>query len=109
MMSRLFTLSALAILATASPMPNTPAPQSCSTGPIQCCNQVTSASSSLASVLLGALGLVVQDLNLPVGIACAPITGIGLGSGSACSAITVCCEDNSVGSLISIGCIPIIL
>lgn len=83
MISRLLTLSALVVLATASPTPNTPAPQSCSTGPIQCCNQVQSASSSLASVLLGAVGVVVQDLNLPIGIACAPITGIGLGTGSA--------------------------
>ncbi|KAJ3991814.1 fungal hydrophobin [Lentinula boryana] len=100
---------------------------SCTTGPIQCCDSTESvrlilryrgnslqiiffaqAGSAAGSLLLGLLGIVVQDLNVLLGIGCSPITVIGA-SGSSCSAQTVCCEDNAVGGLISIGCIPIIL
>ncbi|KAI0628270.1 fungal hydrophobin [Trametes polyzona] len=103
---RLLTLSGIAILATASPT----GVQTCTTGPIQCCNQVASAGSSLVSSLLGVVGELVQDLNLgPIGVGCSPITGVGVGTGNACSAVTVCCENNAVGTLISIGCIPIFL
>ncbi|KAH9850873.1 fungal hydrophobin-domain-containing protein [Lenzites betulinus] len=110
--THLFALLGLALLAAATPAP---APsvlardQTCTTAPIQCCNQVMPAGNAVASTLLGAVGVVVQDLSLPIGIACAPLEGIGLASGSTCSELTVCCEDNSHGTLISIGCIPIIL
>ncbi|KAJ3862514.1 fungal hydrophobin [Lentinula novae-zelandiae] len=80
----------------------------CTTGPIQCCESTESASSTAAGLLLGLLGIVLDDLNVLLGLNCSPITVIGA-SGSGCSAQTVCCEDNAVGGLISIGCIPIIL
>ncbi|KAJ8088622.1 hypothetical protein PM082_013865 [Marasmius tenuissimus] len=81
----------------------------CNTGPIQCCNSVTKAKDN-ASVLglLGLLGVVLNDLNVLVGLQCSPITVIGGGNGG-CNASPVCCENNSVGGLISIGCIPISL
>ncbi|KAI0350770.1 fungal hydrophobin [Trametes cingulata] len=103
----LLALSSLAILAVATPTPN--ASLACNTSPVQCCNQVLPAGSPAVAPLLDAVGVVVQDLNLPIGIACAPITGVGVGTGSACSEVTVCCEDNSHGTLISIGCLPVIL
>ncbi|KAF8905915.1 fungal hydrophobin-domain-containing protein [Mucidula mucida] len=81
---------------------------SCNTGPIQCCNSVQSASSDPVSLLLGLLGIVLSSLNVDVGLTCSPITVIGAG-GSSCSAHPVCCQDNSHGGLISIGCIPISL
>ncbi|KAJ3772478.1 fungal hydrophobin [Lentinula raphanica] len=81
---------------------------SCTTGPIQCCDSTETAGSSAGSSLLGLLGIVIEDLNVLLGINCSPITIIGA-SGSSCSAQTVCCEDNAVGGLISIGCIPIFL
>ncbi|KAJ4474837.1 hydrophobin [Lentinula aciculospora] len=77
----------------------------CTTGPIKCCDSTKTAGSAAGSLLLGLLGIVVQDLNVLLGLNCSPITVIGT-SGS-CSAQTVCCEDNAVGGLISIGCIPI--
>ncbi|KAJ3718144.1 hydrophobin, partial [Lentinula raphanica] len=80
----------------------------CTTGPIQCCDSTETAGSSAGSSLLGLLGIVIEDLNVLLGINCSPITIIGA-SGSSCSAQTVCCEDNAVGGLISIGCIPIFL
>ncbi|KAI0746819.1 fungal hydrophobin-domain-containing protein [Daedaleopsis nitida] len=81
----------------------------CSTGPIQCCNSVSKASDPVSSLLLGLLGIVVEGVDVLLGLDCSPITVIGVGSGSACSANTVCCQNNNVGGLISIGCIPIIL
>ncbi|TBU54144.1 fungal hydrophobin-domain-containing protein [Dichomitus squalens] len=82
-------------------------PSSCSTGPVQCCNTLTTASDPLASVILGLLGIILGP-DVAVGLTCSPISVIGVGGGS-CSANTVCCENNNVGGLISIGCIPIIL
>ncbi|KAI0764931.1 fungal hydrophobin-domain-containing protein [Fomes fomentarius] len=78
----------------------------CTTGPVQCCNSVQSASSPAASTLLGLLDIVVQGVDLLVGLTCSPITIIGIGGGS-CQSTVVCCEDNSHGGLISIGCVPV--
>ncbi|RDX54535.1 fungal hydrophobin [Lentinus brumalis] len=80
----------------------------CNTGPIQCCNSTQKATDPDATTLLGLLGIVVQGIDVLVGIDCSPITVIGVGSGS-CSANAICCEDNSFGGLISIGCVPVIL
>lgn len=85
------------------------------------------ASSTAAGLLLGLLGIVLDDLNVLLGLNCSPITVIGA-SGSSCSSQVVCCADNAVvssefvrsrsgmgsdsffqGGLISIGCIPIFL
>ncbi|EIN04966.1 hydrophobin-domain-containing protein [Punctularia strigosozonata HHB-11173 SS5] len=79
----------------------------CDTGSLQCCNTVMNASSPSADLLLGLLGIVVNGLDVLLGVQCSPISILGLGTAS-CSAQTVCCEDNS-NSLISIGCIAIIL
>ncbi|KAJ4468439.1 fungal hydrophobin-domain-containing protein [Lentinula edodes] len=81
---------------------------SCSTSSLQCCDSTETAGSSAGTLLLGLLGIVVEDLNVLLGIGCSPITVIGAGS-SSCSAQAVCCEDNAVGGLISIGCVPVVL
>ena len=78
-------------------------------------------------MILGLLGVVLQDLDVILGLNCDPITGVGVGSGNACSSVTVCCENNAVvstlpragedetdgvhlqGGIISIGCIPVFL
>ncbi|THU90507.1 fungal hydrophobin [Dendrothele bispora CBS 962.96] len=78
----------------------------CNTGPVQCCNSVQTAGSPAAAGILGLLGVVVQDLNVPVGLTCSPISVIGVG-GDSCSANPVCCEDNSFNGLIAIGCVPV--
>ncbi|RDX54532.1 fungal hydrophobin [Lentinus brumalis] len=81
----------------------------CSTGSIQCCESTEKASSASGAALLGLLGIVLQDTNVLLGVDCSPITVIGVGSGSACSANAVCCENNNVGGLLSIGCVPVVL
>ncbi|KAK7696115.1 hypothetical protein QCA50_000758 [Cerrena zonata] len=111
MFSRVATFAILpfALLAVATPAhleARNDAPSSCDTGPIQCCQSTATAGSKTGSALLDAIGVVVQDLNVLLGITCSPISVIGTG-GNSCSANPVCCEDNSHGSLISIGCVPI--
>lgn len=54
------------------------------------------ANSTAATTLLGLLGIVLSDLNVLVGIDCLPITV--LGTGGACAAETLCCNDTSVVS-----------
>ncbi|KAH9848261.1 fungal hydrophobin-domain-containing protein [Lenzites betulinus] len=80
----------------------------CNTGPIQCCNDVQSSESEKVQSLAGLLGMVLKP-NTMVGLQCSPINVIGVGSGNSCSAHTVCCENNSRGGLINIGCVPIML
>ncbi|KAF8916200.1 hypothetical protein CPB85DRAFT_1432231 [Mucidula mucida] len=58
------------------------------------------------SLILGLLGVVVGDVTAIIGINCSPLSVIGIGGG-ACAANPVCCENNAVGGLISIGCLPI--
>lgn len=97
------------VTVTATVTPTSIPSNACTTGPIQCCDSVQQAGSKSASALLGLLGIVVSDVTALVGLTCSPITVVGIGSGSECSANVVCCENNSFGGLISIGCIPVIL
>ncbi|KAJ3575665.1 hypothetical protein NP233_g942 [Leucocoprinus birnbaumii] len=92
---------------TSSGQSGTPSntPPQCNTGPIQCCNQVTKASSGPASLIARLLGLVL-DGDLLVGLTCSPLSVIGIG-GNSCSSQPVCCQNNSFNGLIAIGCSPI--
>ncbi|OCH93160.1 fungal hydrophobin [Obba rivulosa] len=92
-----------------APGPTVTAASQCSTGDLQCCEQVESADSLAGSLLLGLLGIILKDVTLLIGATCSPITVIGIGGSSACSSNVVCCSDNAVGGLISIGCVPVIL
>ncbi|KIY49470.1 fungal hydrophobin [Fistulina hepatica ATCC 64428] len=105
-----FKLSALATvvlatLAVATPTPRGGGGQSCSSGPVQCCNSVQDASSPAASSLLGLLGVIV-GADVPIGLTCNPITVIGAG-GTSCNAQTVCCDNNNFNGVVAIGCTPI--
>ncbi|KAF9473249.1 hydrophobin [Pholiota conissans] len=80
---------------------------SCNTGPVQCCNSVTSSESPVISTLLGLLGVVLGDVTTQVGLTCSPLSVVGLGSGSSCTSQPVCCENNSFNGVVAIGCSPI--
>ncbi|OSD08043.1 fungal hydrophobin [Trametes coccinea BRFM310] len=69
----------------------------CNTGPIQCCEQLEKSNDPL-SILSGLIG-----------INCTPISVIGGGVGADCQQAPVCCQNNNVGGLISLGCVPVIL
>ncbi|PIL27536.1 hypothetical protein GSI_10687 [Ganoderma sinense ZZ0214-1] len=103
-----FTTLALPLLAVATPV-ELAARQSCSTGSQQCCNSTVAANSASANLILGLLGIVLGDLTGLIGLDCSPISVIGVGTGNACSAQAVCCTNNNVGGLISVGCVPITL
>ncbi|KAG6865218.1 hypothetical protein C0991_004341 [Blastosporella zonata] len=51
---------------------STPTP-TCTTGPVQCCNSVTTASDPIASLLAGLLGLVL-GADAAVGLTCSPLS-----------------------------------
>ncbi|RXW17268.1 hypothetical protein EST38_g8587 [Candolleomyces aberdarensis] len=102
MQFKLTTLAVLAAVASATPTRRA----ECSTGPIQCCNSVQAAGAPAVATLLGLLGVVVQDANVPVGVTCSPISVIGV-PGNSCNAQTVCCEDNTFNGVVAIGCTPI--
>ena len=76
----LFALSTLFAVAFAAPGGNTGA--TCSTGPVQCCNTVTTANNPVASTVLGLVGVALQNLNVGIGLACSPISGVGAGGGT---------------------------
>ncbi|KAI0746818.1 fungal hydrophobin, partial [Daedaleopsis nitida] len=104
-----FAALGLPILAAATPVELEARQQSCSTGAIQCCQQTMSSTSASANLLLGLLGVVLGDITGLIGLNCSPLTVVGVGSGNTCSSNTVCCANNNVGGLISIGCLPISL
>ncbi|KAJ3476689.1 hypothetical protein NLI96_g10988 [Meripilus lineatus] len=90
---------------------STPVPQasSCNTGPLQCCNstQTTNSDPGLTP-LLALLGIVLEPIDALIGVGCSPITIIG-GAQSGCNTSPVCCTNNNVGGLLSLGCVPVIL
>ncbi|KAH9950778.1 fungal hydrophobin [Amylocystis lapponica] len=108
MFSYIATVSffALPLLAAATPLQPR---QQCNTGPIQCCQQTEAANSAAGAALLGLLGIVVQDVTAQIGLDCSPISVVGVGSGNTCDASPVCCEENSVDNLVSLGCVPVTL
>ncbi|KAI0682986.1 fungal hydrophobin-domain-containing protein [Cytidiella melzeri] len=87
----------------------TAASQCNGTASLQCCEEAVAGDSILGRALLGLLGLVVTEVDILLGLDCSPIPVIAVGSGDACSATPVCCENNSVDVPISIGCVVITL
>lgn len=83
------------------------APDQCNTGSTVCCQSTASADSSVVGILLGLLGVVLDDLNVLVGLTCDPLTIGGVGSSSTCSQQPLCCENDTFEGLIAIGCVAL--
>ncbi|KAL0577055.1 hypothetical protein V5O48_004936 [Marasmius crinis-equi] len=49
---------------------------------VQCCESATKASDPSAAAVLGLLGIILDDLNVIVGLNCSPITVIGSSNGA---------------------------
>ncbi|KAF8075313.1 hydrophobin-251 [Lyophyllum atratum] len=104
---------ALPLLAAAQGGGIMPASQ-CPTGGLQCCQSVQNArnilvdvaNSPAASTLLALLGIVLQGVDIMVGINCTPLNVIGIG-GNSCSAQPVCCSGNNFNGVTAIGCVPV--
>ncbi|KAH7174950.1 uncharacterized protein B0J16DRAFT_349370 [Fusarium flagelliforme] len=88
------TESIAAVTSTAAVAPFCGAPAA-----LQCCNTVGTSSDPVVSLLIGLLGIVIQNPDTLMGATCSRIDDIG-----ACNQTPVCCSDNSHGGLISIGC-----
>ncbi|PSS06881.1 hypothetical protein PHLCEN_2v3509 [Hermanssonia centrifuga] len=88
----------LPVLAVATAV-NVARQASCDTGPIQCCQSTETAGSASGAALLASIGAAVQDPSVLLGVNCSPISVVGVGSGSACNASPVCCQNNAVVSL----------
>ena len=78
MFSKLFVLSAILAVATAAP---NSAPSG--TGTLECCESVKKASDPAATKIIDALDIVIQDLDVLVGLTCSAISVIGVGTGDA--------------------------
>ncbi|EPT04786.1 hypothetical protein FOMPIDRAFT_1045475 [Fomitopsis schrenkii] len=75
----------------------------CNTGGgAQCCQNVGNPNSSGMSGILNLLGIVTQGLDDLVGIACSPFV-----VGQDCTSAPVCCEENGIANMVSIGCIAL--
>ncbi|KAK6835919.1 hypothetical protein RU639_002099 [Aspergillus parasiticus] len=92
----LITLGVLGVASSADPT------SQCDYGPVQCCQRVGLPTDSAVGLLLGLLGVAVQDMSTLVGLTCNPIS-----QGGSCSANPVCCENNSFNGLVAIGCKPV--
>ncbi|KAI0657136.1 fungal hydrophobin-domain-containing protein [Cubamyces menziesii] len=93
--------------ATTLALPLLAAAQNCNTGPVQCCNTLEDTNSAAGAALLDLLHLNAQDIVGQIGLECNPIDVIGVGEGAHCAAQPVCCQNNNVGGLASIGCVPV--
>ncbi|KAI0360651.1 fungal hydrophobin [Trametes cingulata] len=100
------TLVAAATAVSASVIPRTDA--KCNTGPVQCCDTLQKSDSKEGALVLGLLGLATGPLDTFIGINCNPIPILGATTGTSCTQAPVCCENNSAGGLVNVGCVPII-
>ncbi|CCM01772.1 uncharacterized protein FIBRA_03839 [Fibroporia radiculosa] len=87
------TTATTTVTVTATPPTATTASQ-CDTSDLQCCQSTENANSVAGSLLLGVLGIVLEDPNVLLGLDCTT-----LGVGGNCNAQPVCCSDNSAVSL----------
>ncbi|TFK95684.1 hypothetical protein BDV98DRAFT_598358 [Pterulicium gracile] len=87
----------------------------CSSGTVQCCNNVAAAGSENHAAILQALDGVgffkdiagtLQGNSGSFGLQCNPISAFGAGSGSACQGQTVCCDHTKNGGSIGFNCMP---
>ncbi|KAF8178033.1 hydrophobin-251, partial [Pholiota molesta] len=102
-----FTAASMAVFVAAAPWAGDGVSGSCNTGPVQCCNSVQNADAPGISSLLALVGASVNGLTGQVGVTCSPISVIGGGVGSDCTAQPVCCSNNSFNGVVALGCTPI--
>ncbi|KAF8589514.1 hypothetical protein K439DRAFT_1383416 [Ramaria rubella] len=90
-----------------TPGPTVTSISQCNTGGgAQCCKSFGPAGTLQgASDALYLVGVILQDISLPVGLDCSPISIID----SNCAQAPVCCTNNSFNGLINLGCTEIYL
>ncbi|PCH34689.1 hypothetical protein WOLCODRAFT_165744 [Wolfiporia cocos MD-104 SS10] len=74
-------------------------------GTVQCCEGETfSKDSEGAYALMQVLGISVDALSKKVLATGCSSSGIGILNGNTCKSSPMCCDDNSFGGLVGIGC-----
>lgn len=83
-MFRLAALTTLALVAFSAATPTSyySKPEVCSTGTTQCCDSVQPASSLTPAQLSSVLDILVDGLNVPIGLDCTPINVLAINGGS---------------------------
>ncbi|KAI0764933.1 fungal hydrophobin [Fomes fomentarius] len=107
MLTRLSAVLSAALLLSTAGAFVVPRAGSCTTGSMQCCDSTADPNSPAGGILLAFLGIPLDGVRGVLGLSCSPIRVIGVG-GSDCKESPVCCENNSVGGLVSVGCVPVI-
>ena len=87
MLAKIVSIATVAFLAVATPAmaqvshkPSFPPSLSmtslsqCNTGSLECCQSVQNSDSSDIAKLLGLLAVIVEGVNIPIGVGCSPIT-----------------------------------
>ncbi|KAF8894752.1 fungal hydrophobin-domain-containing protein [Infundibulicybe gibba] len=101
----LFIVASLAVFVAASPVPDNAG--SCNVDRMACCNEVSEESSYTESDIISLFTATVRGAKGSVSAVCSPLTVVGLGSGSSCTATPVCCDTNNFNGLAAIACTPI--
>jgi hypothetical protein len=70
---------ALSVFTLASPTPGGGGSSQCNSGGQVCCNSIQPAGSAALLTLLPLIGPFLQDLNVPIGVTCSPISVIAAG------------------------------
>ncbi|KAJ7149640.1 fungal hydrophobin [Mycena filopes] len=96
--------SVLITLAAAIPTGTPPPPITPPTSP-QCCNSIVPSNSTSATAVATLVGIDLTGLDVPVGLLCSPITGLGNNCGF--TQMTCDAPEKEWGGLIAINCIPI--
>ncbi|KIK66454.1 hypothetical protein GYMLUDRAFT_239401 [Collybiopsis luxurians FD-317 M1] len=88
-----FVAAAFATLASAGPGGQCIPSSSCSTGPVQCCDTLTTGTSAAATTVLASIPATLTNPNVNVGLNCNFVV-----SGGTCDGQALCCADNSLES-----------
>ncbi|KAF9053320.1 hydrophobin [Panaeolus papilionaceus] len=101
------TLAAATQTVTYAPSSTPPPASQCNTDHLYCCNNVEQANNSVIVGLLALINVVVSPITALVGSDCSSINVAGIGSGGACTAQPVCCQNNHFEGVVVIGCTPV--
>ncbi|KAJ7711389.1 hypothetical protein B0H16DRAFT_1628527 [Mycena metata] len=106
MFSKLSAVAAYVLIAAAATLTGTPPPPITPPTSLQCCERVVPSTSDDASRVAAVLGIDLDGLNVPIGLACGnefepPNTP--------CGDINLICDapEEEWGSLIAINCFPV--
>ncbi|KAK0213253.1 hydrophobin-251 [Desarmillaria ectypa] len=101
-----FTVVALVAYAAATKTTTTVTGGKCNSGSLQCCKSVQDPSSSAAQSAFGVASIPIGSVTADVGLACDPITVVGLGT-TQCDNQPACCENNNYNGVVALGCTPV--